>query len=71
MYVGMGTVQVSTTVHVDRESHIGYEFFGDEVQVSLGTDADALLILSGRGLEMFAETLNNAVAERRKKGEAD
>jgi hypothetical protein len=67
MYVGLGTVQVSTVVHIDRESHVGYEFFGDEVQVSLGTDADALLILSGRSLEKFAETLNNAVAEQKRK----
>jgi hypothetical protein len=67
MYVGLGTVQVSTVVHIDRESYVGYEFFGDEVQVSLGTDADALLILSGRSLEKFAETLNNAVAEQKRK----
>jgi hypothetical protein len=65
MYIGRGTVQVSATIEVHGESDITYELVGNQVQVTLGTDTDACLVLTERGTKRLADTLSRATAELR------
>ncbi|CAM3620570.1 hypothetical protein KIPE111705_17240 [Kibdelosporangium persicum] len=63
MYIGEGTVQVSTLIEVHGDSTISYEIQGDQVSVSLGSNTDACLLLTERGTRRLAETMSRAAQE--------
>jgi hypothetical protein len=71
MYIGMGTVQVSAVIEVHGDSDINYAVHGDRVELTLGSDTDACLVLSERGTERLAETINQAAGELRSQRERD